>query len=179
MIYLDTNILVALLATDSTTARASAWVAAQEAPFATSEWAKAEFFAAIGLQQRKGELKLKDAREIGAEFAARIAQHFVGLAAPNAAAALAAQWLRDPACSLQAGDALHLAIASLGGAAVLATLDERFAKSAKRLRLANIQIELIPAMPPKVEQSRARYAADRRDGAKPSTRLRKPRVTLK
>ncbi|MBC7624329.1 MAG: type II toxin-antitoxin system VapC family toxin [Aeromicrobium sp.] len=106
------------------------------------------------MRYRKGGLK-RDVAKLATETLERRAQsHFVMLPVSNKAAALAAEWLRNP---LQTNDALHLAIAHAGGATTLATFDERFAKAAQKLRLHNLKIELIRPAPPWVAQKRAAY----------------------
>ena len=156
-IYLDTNILVSLLIGDGLALRAEAWFTLQSSAFAISEWTRAEVHGVIGLRKRKGELTSTEAKAALAEFTARAEQHLQIMRVSNEAAALAAEWLRNPDCTLQTGDALHLAIAHTGGATVLATLDERFAKGAQKLKLARMKIELIGEKVRRVEQKRAAY----------------------
>jgi uncharacterized protein len=160
MIYLDTNVLVSLLIEDSLSKSAALWFAVQEEPFAISEWLRAEFNAVIGLRNRKDELSAQDARAALAKLDTKAERHFAMLHVTNDAATLAAAWLRYPDCNLQTGDALHLAIAHKGGATTLATFDDRFAKAAKKLKLHNLKIVLIPERSHKAEQKRATYKVD-------------------
>jgi uncharacterized protein len=156
-IYLDTNIIVSLLIGDDLALRAEQWFTQQSNAFAISEWTRAEVHGVIGLRKRKGELTSTEAKAALAEFNARAEQHLQTIAVNNEAAARAAEWLRNPDCTLQTGDALHLAIACTGGATVLATFDERFAKAAQKLKLVRMKIELIGEKVSKVEQERAAY----------------------
>jgi predicted nucleic acid-binding protein len=171
MIYLDTNVFVSLLIEDRLSESAAAWFSAQDEPLAVSEWLRAEFNAVIGLRKRKDELSAHDARAAAAKLDAKAEQHFAMLPVTNEAAVLAASWLRNPDCNLQTGDALHLAISHKGGATTLATFDDRFAKAAKKLKLYNLKIVLIPERSHKAEQKRAAYKIDRAVRVKPIARL--------
>ncbi len=158
-IYLDTNILVSMHTEDALSARAIVWFDSQDARLAISEWVCVEFNGVTSLRNRKRELR-RDVANLAIETLQRRAQsHFIMLPVTNEAAALASLWIRNPDCTLQTGDALHLAIAHTGGATVLATLDERFAKAAQKLKLVGLKIELIREKVRKVEQKRAAYVA--------------------
>lgn len=164
-IYLDTNILVSMLTEDSLSMTAIGWFESQMDRLAISEWVCVEFNAVAGLRNRKGELK-RDVAKLAIETLQKRAQsHFLMLPVSNEAATLAAAWLRNPDCTLQTNDALHLAIAHASGATKLATLDERFAHAAQKLRLHHLKIELIRPAPPRVAHKRAAYAV----GAAPKT----------
>jgi predicted nucleic acid-binding protein len=160
MIYLDTNILVSLLTEDSLTERAIAWFDSQDEPLAISAWVCAEFNAVAGLRKRKGELAMAVAQAAMSTLDARSHERFAMPPVNDDAATLAAAWLRNPDCNLQTGDALHLAIALKGGATTLATFDDRFAKAAKKLKLHNLKVVLIPERAHKAEQKRAAYKVD-------------------
>jgi predicted nucleic acid-binding protein len=161
MIYLDTNILVSLHLTDSLTLPATEWIASQIPPLAMSEWVRAEFHAVMGLRKRKAELSAAEAKAAVAALDVRAEGYLHMLTITNDAAALAAVWLRNPDCNLQTGDALHLAIAHTAGATTLATCDERFAKAAQKLKLANLKIVLIGEKVRRVEQTRPVYKVAR------------------
>ncbi len=158
MIYLDTNILVSLHINDGLTAPAVSWIAEQTLALALSEWVRTEFHAVIGLRKRKDELSAAMAHKAINSFTTRVDDYHHLLPVSNEAATLAADWLRNPDCTLQTGDALHLAIAQRGGASVLATFDARFAKAAQKLRLPNLKIVLIGEKVRRVEQTRAAYS---------------------
>lgn len=157
VIYLDTNILVSMLTEDALSARAIEWFESQVEPLAISAWVCTEFNAVAGLRKRKRELSAAVAK-VAIETLRELAEkNFVMLNVSNEAATLAASWLRNPDCNLQTGDALHLAIAHSAGATTLATFDERFAKAAQKLKLANFKIVLIGGKVRRVEQTRAAY----------------------
>ena len=157
VIYLDTNILVSMLTEDALSARAIEWFGSQVVPLAVSAWVCTEFNAVAGLRKRKGELSAVVARAAIETLRERAEKNFLMLNVSNEAATLAAAWLRNTDCTLQTGDALHLAIAHTGGATTLATFDERFAKAAQKLKLLNLKIVLIGEKVRRVEQKRAVY----------------------
>ena len=178
MIYLDTNVLVSLLIEDVLSRRAVAWLESQDQPLAFSEWGRAEFNAVAGVRKRKGELAASVAKIAIAALENHAENNYIMLPVSDEIAALAATWLRNPDCSLQTGDALHLAIASNGRATAIATFDERFAKAAARLRLANMKILLIPDATPKAEQKRATYRVTaKKKAAKVGTNLQKKKLS--
>jgi uncharacterized protein len=156
-IYLDTNILVSMHTEDALSARAIEWFDAQDVRLAISEWVCVEFNAVTGLRNRKRELRRDVAIDAIDTLQKRAQSHFIMLPVTNEATALAGLWLRNPDCTLQTGDALHLAIAHTSGATTLATFDERFAKAAQKLKLGRLKIELIGEKVRRVEQRRARY----------------------
>jgi predicted nucleic acid-binding protein len=160
MIYLDTNILVSLQVGDGNTAAAEQWYAQQSEPLAISAWGVAEFYAHLGLRCRKGDVTGQNAKLILDAFDESAAKNLTMLKNDGSTIELITSWLRNPDCNLQTGDALHLAIAHKGGATTLATLDDRFAKAAKKLKLHNLKIVLIPERSHKVEQKRATYKVD-------------------
>ena len=165
MIYLDTNILVSLHITDSLTPPATEWIAREATPLAISEWVRTEFHAVMGLRKRKAELSAADAKAAVAALDVRAEGYLHTLTITNDSVAIAATWLRNPDCTLQTGDALHLAIAQTAGATALATFDEQFAKAAQKLKLVNFKIVLIGGKVRRVEQARAAYKV-----AKPTNR---------
>jgi predicted nucleic acid-binding protein len=157
MIYLDTNILVSLRIGDGNTVIAEDWFTQQPAPFAISAWVITEFIGHIGLRVRKGEVSTRNAARIIETFDEAVSTNLSMLKADDSAITLSSTWLRDANCSLQPADALHLAIAYTAGATTLATFDERFAKAAQKLKLANLKIVLIEEKVRRVEQKRAVY----------------------
>lgn len=163
MIYLDTNILVSSHLLDTMSDSAAEWLQKQTAPLALSEWTRAEFHAVICLRKRKNELTAAEAKATIEQFNFGVQTHMQVLPITNDCHAMTSDWLRNTDCTLQTGDALHLAIAHLGGATTMATFDERFARAAQKLKLRNMAIELIRAKPSRplpahhVKQERAIY----------------------
>jgi predicted nucleic acid-binding protein len=174
VIYLDTNILVSMLTEDTLSARAIEWFESQAEPLAISAWVCTEFNAVAGLRKRKGELSAAVAKVAIETLHERAEKNFLILNVSNEAAILAAAWLRNPDCNLQTGDALHLAVAHTANATTLATFDERFAKAAQKLKLANLKIVLIGEKVGRLEQARATYKV-----AQPRSRTAVARRTTK
>lgn len=52
----------------------------------------------------------------------------------------AAELVRDAACALRAGDALHLACAEAAGAKQMATLDDVLGRNAQRLKIKPVAL---------------------------------------
>ena len=189
MIYLDTNILVSLLALDGSTNAAEEWWAAQSTPFGISAWVVAEFYSHMGLRSRKNEITSRQASAYIAEFDHLTTTNFTLLKSSDAAILRASRWLRSPNCALQAADALHLAIALENEAAAIATFDVRFAKGIEKLRIAGLKVIALPVADiTSARQARAKYNVTERDIAKAvaSARKRKteerknaPRLTVR
>jgi predicted nucleic acid-binding protein len=128
-LYLDTSVIVALLAAEPASERLQAWLSAREADgLATGRWTDTEVASALSLKVRIGEFTLAQRAEAAAGWRAwreGLLMLDVEAAAFEAAAAFASR----PDLGLRAGDALHLAVAAAAGCA-LVTLDERMAKAA-------------------------------------------------
>lgn len=177
MIYLDTNVLISLHVFDSTAAAAAAWIAQQSAPLAMSTWSIAEFRGNVALRTRKKEILPHIAARILEEFDTEFSAEMIALPVTDSAHWRAARWLREPACALQPGDALHLAIAIEYDAAALATFDQRFARGIEKLRIPGFRVIALPADGglPQIQQRRAEYIVTERDIAKAVKWARKRR----
>ena len=139
-VYVDTSVLVAALTHENSTERAQIWLT-RLAPqiLLSSEWVRTEFSAALSVKLRIGDIDRVARSDALAKFdqlstaALDIrkirSEHF------RKAASLA----NSHESGLRAGDALHLAIATIEGAAI-ATLDHRLAKAAEALGVAHILI---------------------------------------
>ena len=174
MIYLDTNILVSLLALDDSTSAAEEWWAAQSTPFGISAWVVAEFYSHMGLRFRKNEITSRQASAYVAEFDHLATTNLTLMKSSDAAILRASTWLRSPNCALQAADALHLAIALENEAAAIATFDVRFAKGIEKLRIAGLKVIALPAAGiPSARQARAKYNVTERDITKAVASARK------
>jgi uncharacterized protein len=128
-LYLDTSVIVALLATEPASERLQSWLSAREAEgLATSRWTETEVASALSLKVRTGEFTLAQRAEAAAGWRTwreGLLLLNVEAAAFEAAAAFASR----PDLGLRAGDALHLAVAAATGC-MLVTLDDRMAKAA-------------------------------------------------
>ena len=89
---------------------------------AISGWVVAEVSSALALKVRAGQLDLGTRARADDTWRELRQESLVELAVPPEAWELAAQFARQHQLGLRAGDALHLAVASLGNHSV-ATLD--------------------------------------------------------
>ncbi len=168
MIYLDTNILVSLLAGDDCTTATQEWWASQSVPLGISTWATAEFYSHIGLRCRKGQETARNATKIIDSFDELVSTNLALLRTGDTAVLRASSWLRFPDCAMQVGDALHLAIALENEAAAIATFDQRFARNIEKLRIGGLKVVALPAAGTahKIRQKLADYNVTDRDIAK-------------
>ena len=168
MIYLDTNVIISLLAEDSGSAAAEAWWAAQSVPLAVSSWVRAEFYSHIGLRHRKAELTARQAAAYVDEFDSLVATSISLLKASDDAVLRASTWLRSSDCSMQTADAVHLAIALENEAAAIATFDVRFASAIEKLRIGGLKVITLPVAGKlnQIQQKLASYNVTERDVAK-------------
>lgn len=181
MIYLDTNILVSLLAGDDCTTATQEWWASQSVPLGLSTWVTAEFYSHIGLRCRKGEETARNAARILESFDELVSTSLTLLKTNDTAVHRASSWLRSPDCALQTGDALHLAIALENEAAAIATFDQRFARNIDKLRIAGMKVIALPndGALHKIQQKLADYNVTERDIAKAVKWARKRKATEK
>ena len=137
--YLDTSLLVSSLAREAATGRAQAWLRQHvSATFFISDWVVAEFASALSIKLRTGEISLEKRAEIAAMFT-RSRDTFVELAVERAHFQSAAKYVERHEPGLRTGDALHLAIASAEGAA-LVTLDKKLAAAGLALGVETISV---------------------------------------
>jgi uncharacterized protein len=129
LLYLDTSAVVPLFVREESTERLLAFLEGQDpGRLAISPWVQTEFASALSLRLRSGSLdeavhaaassRWENFRD-GVQSLDITVRHFEGAAAI----------CRRHELALRAGDALHLAVASAAGCA-LVTLDERMAKAA-------------------------------------------------
>ena len=130
MIYLDTNLVVALCAREQDSDRVEAALAAIKESLVTSEWTRVEFTSAIGIKVRNRELSEPLARRALADYYQAF-EPGVNVVTPSRDDyVLAADYLQDLKSGLRGGDALHLAVAVNQKASRLLTLDKVFIKAA-------------------------------------------------
>ena len=130
MIYLDPSLLVTALTAEPDTARVQAWLVKYEVgALCISDWTVSEFSSALALKLRRGELNAEKRARVLSNWRVTQQENLVVIPVPQPAYDLAARFCDRHELGLRAGDALHLAVASLGGHS-LATLDARMAKGA-------------------------------------------------
>lgn len=130
MLYLDTNIVVALCVREQDSDRVEAALAAIKEPFTTSEWTRVEFTSAMGIKVRHRELTELLARRALADYYQAFEPGIKVVTPSREDYILAADYLQDLKSGLRSGDALHLAVAINQKATRLLTLDKTFIKAA-------------------------------------------------
>ena len=136
MIYLDTNLVVALCVREQNSDRVEAALASIADPLVTSEWTRVEFTSAIGIKLRSRELTDLLARRALAEYYEAFEPGIEVVTPSREDYILASHYLQDFKSGLQSGDALHLAIAVNQQATRLLTLDKVFVKAARDIALS-------------------------------------------
>ncbi len=127
--YIDTSTLVV----ESHTDRALGWLGAQQpGSVFISDWVHTEVASALSVKQRTAQLYPGLRAAAAAAWTRLHTSSLPTLAATPDHFHTAADFAGRPHLSLRAGDALHLAIASMGGHA-LVTLDNRMAEAAPQL----------------------------------------------
>lgn len=130
MIYCDTSLLVTALTVEDRSARVQAWLTIQnEGELCISRWVVSEFSSALALKLRRGEMPADERARILSNWHVLRQDHLAMVPVPEDAFDLAARFCDRHESGLRAGDALHLAVASLGGH-TLATLDRALAEAA-------------------------------------------------
>jgi predicted nucleic acid-binding protein len=135
MLYLDTSLVVSLIAVEPSTSAAQQWLGEQGVEeLVISDWVITEASSALSMIQRvtglDGHARSRAERNLQALTAAVLGNLPVTRQAFRTAATTAGR----ADLSLRAGDALHLAVAAEHGARV-ATRDARQAEAGNRLGL--------------------------------------------
>jgi uncharacterized protein len=131
-LYLDANILVALLTVEPLSERADDFIQGNAERLIVSDFAAAEFASAIARRVRTRETTVEDARKDLADFdiwTARLTER-TELNADDVAAATG--YMRRLDLALLTPDAMHIAIAQRLDA-MLATFDRQMAAAARAL----------------------------------------------
>lgn len=128
IVCLDTSVLIAAFTREAGSPRALALLSG-DAAWRVSDWAMAEFAAAIRIKARRGELDVDQVEVVEAILEEMIAEAAISVEAedhPEARRLIVEDGL------LRAPDALHLAIAQRLGAR-LATFDTNLARAAEAI----------------------------------------------
>lgn len=129
IVYLDTSVVLSIVALDSNSDKAGAWYESLQAAVVISDLADLEVCAVISRELRAKRFTRAAADKALADFdSLRAASERLTPGAQDFA--LADQLVRDYATKLSAPDALHLAAARNAGAR-LATFDVRLAEAAR------------------------------------------------
>ena len=131
-LYLDASVIVALFTDDPFTQRADSFLNNNLSILSVSDFAAAEFAAAIARQVRMREMSSRDARTVFSTFDAWSSRATERLNISPADVVSAEAFLRRLDLPLRAPDALHIAIAQRIGA-MLVTFDQKMAANAAAL----------------------------------------------
>jgi len=132
--YLDASVLVALFTNDVLSARAEQGLRRSTPIPLVSDFAAAELAFAVARRVRTRELTAKEARTVFSNFDAWVARSASCLTTTPADVAEADAYLRRLDLTLRTPDALNIALTQRAGA-LLATLDEKTALAARKLRV--------------------------------------------
>jgi uncharacterized protein len=131
-VYLDASALVSLFANDVLSLRADAILRARRSALIVSDFAAAEFAAAIARRMRTRFLTMAEARIAFSNFDAWTARETEQVQITAADVVSAASFIRRLDLTLRAPDAIHIAIAQRVGAELF-TFDERMMTAARAL----------------------------------------------
>jgi len=132
MVYVDTSVIVALLAVEPGTQSVTAWYAGLSDTPACSDWLLTEFSSALSMKMRTGRINQVNAKRVRKEFALMADGGLRIVPISRGAFGHAAEMVKLHNHGLRAGDSLHLAVALELGASHMATLDGTLASNAKR-----------------------------------------------
>lgn len=139
MVYIDTSVVVALVAREPSTRDVVAWFSNLNETPVSSDWLLTEFSSAISIKVRTGQLADADAKAIHREFKVLSSGGLGLVPVSRPAFKVAADMAKSHKRGLRSGDSLHLAVAQEVGVRIIATLDGVMAKNAKRLKMETVQ----------------------------------------
>lgn len=139
MIYVDTSVIVALLTVEPGTQNVTAWYAGLDDTPACLDWLLTEFYSALSIKLRTGQINVANAKRVRKEFELLAEGGLRIVPVSRDAFRRAAEMVRLHDHGLRAGDSLHLAVALELGASHMATLDGTLAANAKRLGMKLIE----------------------------------------
>jgi len=131
-VYLDSSVLVALIANEPAAPAVKRWLADPEAAsLCSADWCVPEVAGALSLKVRTGQLDEAQADAAWQAFGAACDGLLQLQPVQPADYATAAQMCRVPQAGLRAGDALHLAVALRCGCDALLAFDQNLNKNAR------------------------------------------------
>ena len=131
--YVDASVIVAMLTDEPKTQACKDWFnALKQAPM-SGDWLITEFYSAIALKQRIGQLREKDVKATMHQFENLTNNGGIKLMPIARETFTKAGQLTHQHANTRAGDALHLSVAKQCEAKQFATLDNALAATAKQL----------------------------------------------
>ena len=131
--YVDTSVIVAMLTDEPKTQACKDWFnALTQAPM-SGDWLVTEFYSAIALKQRTGQLREKDVKATMHQFENLTNNGGIKLMPIARETFAKAGKLTQQYANTRAGDALHLSVAMQCEAKAFVTLDNAQATSAKQM----------------------------------------------
>lgn len=135
MVYLDTNVLMALLCPEPETAWVLVWLAKSDGiELVSSPWCRTELASALAIKVRTKQLSKKEvaiASQKGLAILASTRCESIETSDFDDAAVMCSQ----TSSNLRAPDALHLSLAKRVGCTTIATMDEMMRNAAPKLGL--------------------------------------------
>jgi predicted nucleic acid-binding protein len=136
MLYFDTSFLAPLILPEATSETIAAFVGALGGDeLAVSQWTRVEFSSLLAREVRMGGLDDNAAAQAGACFEAMVNASFSVILPVADDFNLARRYLGKFETGLRAGDAFHLAIATIHRAQLIYTLDKGLLKAGNILGL--------------------------------------------
>ena len=131
--YVDTSVIVSLLTDEPKTQACKDWFKALKQAPMSGDWLVTEFYSAIALKQRIGQLRQKDVKATMHQFEHLTNNGGIKLLPVARESFTKAGKLTHQYANTRAGDALHLSVAMQCEAKAFVTLDNAQATSAKQL----------------------------------------------
>ena len=139
--YVDTSVIVSLLTDEPKTQACKDWFKALTQAPISGDWLVTEFYSAIALKQRIGQLREKDVKATMHQFENLTKSGGIKLMPVARESFSKAGQLTHQYAHTRAGDALHLSVAMQCEAKTFVTLDNAQAASAKQLGFEVVTIE--------------------------------------
>jgi len=140
MVYVDTSALVPVFIREAKSEAVVAWLESSGAPLAISEWSLVEFASAASTKVRSGQLTASLAKRATASVKAFARRHCSVAVPGQQEFRRAAEMAGNDRLKLNAGDALHLAIADGIKAEAILCLDNGMIESARLLGMSVVAV---------------------------------------